>query len=167
MKIGKNVRGLVGVGLWLLAAGVAKAASSFSEQELSALLPYDLGPTTVDVSRYPQHQQENYELFLQKCSVCHTPARAINTPIASKEDWTRFVSRMHGRSRRTLLKKEEALRIADFLAYDSEIRKVENKRAFEKLQRKLDQRFEEVQKERARRSKEAPTKEPSPYTGTR
>src|ERR1700690_1912535 len=70
---------------------------ALTTQEEKATRPEDLGPETVDVSSYPQAQQANYQLFLQKCSVCHTPARALNSKIILAEDWEHFVSLMHGR----------------------------------------------------------------------
>lgn len=63
------------------------------------LFPADLGPDTIDVTAYPVSQQENYALFVKKCSLCHTLARPINSPLVDASTWTRFVKRMHGKNR--------------------------------------------------------------------
>lgn len=68
---------------------------------LAARFPADLGPAFVDVSRYPLEQRLNYEIHAEKCSTCHSLARSVNSPLVSREDWTRFVSRMHGKAERT------------------------------------------------------------------
>jgi len=122
-----------------------------SEQDLLALLSYDLGPATIDVSAYSPHYKETYDLFMRKCSLCHTPARAINFPTVTKEDWTRFLMTMHGRAKGTLLETGEAQRLAEFLAYDSAQRKLKDPEAFARLQEQLDRRFEAVKQERSRR----------------
>jgi cytochrome c len=136
--------------LLLLAAWAWGAEDKLSEQDLLALLSYDLGPATIDVSKYPAHFQKTYELFMRKCSLCHTPARAINFPTVTKEDWTRFLMTMHGRAKGTLLETDDARDLADFLAYDSAERKIKHAEDFDRLQEELDQRFEAVEKERAR-----------------
>jgi hypothetical protein len=126
-----------------------------SEQDLLAVLPYDLGPATIDVSGYPEPHQRAYELFMQKCSLCHTPARSIHFPTETKEDWLRFLNRMHGRAKGTLLEPEDAQQLADFLAYDSLQRKIKRREDFARLQEQLDRKFEQVKAERARRVKAA------------
>src|ERR1019366_10206865 len=68
-----------------------------TEAEQKATRPADLGPATIDVSNYPSEQQQNYKLFLEKCSRCHTPARPINSKIVTREDWEHFVNLMHAR----------------------------------------------------------------------
>lgn len=135
----------------LIAARAWCGTDKISEQDLLALLSYDLGPATIDVSHYPAHYQETYALFMRKCSLCHTPARAINFPTVTKEDWTRFLMTMHGRARGTLLETNEAQELADFLAYDSAERKLKHPDDFARLEQQLDERFKAVQEERARR----------------
>ena len=133
-----------------LSARAWGAADKISEQDLLALLSYDLGPAAIDVSRYPARYQETYALFMRKCSLCHTPARTINFPTVTKEDWTRFLMTMHGRAKGTLLETDEARELADFLAYDSAERKLKHAEDFARLQEQLDRRFEAVKKARAR-----------------
>ena len=159
------------VGMMLLLAGVLVAAEEgpIRTDELSARMPADLGPATVDVSSYPPAQQKNYALFLDRCSRCHTPARALNSRIANREDWQHFVSLMHGRllsrSMSEPWKTEEGRAIIDFLAYDSQVRKADHPKEFESLQVRLAERFKLVQIEKERRAKEQPTKPSAPYTG--
>jgi len=154
-----------------LLAGTLIAAEEgpIRTDELSARMPADLGPATVDVSSYPPAQQKSYALFLERCSRCHTPARAINSPITSREDWQHFVSLMHGRllsrSMGEPWKTEEGRAIIDFLAYDSQVRKTAHAQEFESLQIRLSERFKLVQREKERRAKEQPTKPSAPYTG--
>lgn len=139
--------------LLLLAAWAWSGTDKISEQDLLALLSYDLGPATIDVSNYPPHYRETYALFMRKCSLCHTPARAINFPTVTKEDWTRFLMTMHGRARGTLLETNEAQELADFLAYDSAQRKLKHPEDFARLQEQLDRRYEAVKKMRQDRLK--------------
>ena len=162
---------------WAMLAGLAvsigtlvpfaRAEEPVTDRELAAYLPYDLGPDTIDVSSYPAVQQINYELFHRKCSLCHTLARPINAPMTSREEWDRFIGRMDARMHTgVLLSTEERRRVLDFLEYDSRIRKLDNRQAFNRLQVHLKARFEAVQKEKQRRSENAPTKEAAPYTGS-
>ena len=135
----------------LMLVSIASAADPrISEQDRLALLSYDLGPATIDVSNYAPHYKETYALFMRKCSLCHTPARAINFPTVTKEDWTRFLMTMHGRARGTLLETNEAQELADFLAYDSAERKLKHADDFARLQEQLDRRYEAVKKARGR-----------------
>ncbi|MBI4051968.1 MAG: hypothetical protein HY400_05640 [Elusimicrobia bacterium] len=107
---------------------------------------YDLGASTVDVSGYPQRQQENYKLFLTACGACHAPARALNSPIIEESAWRRFVHRMHLKmeGRGITLEKLDEDHIIEFLVYDSEIRKAMKKEEFQIQQQKLKKLFEEV-----------------------
>lgn len=152
----------------LLVLGQLKA-NALTTQEEKATRPEDLGSETVDVSSYPPVQQENYQIFLAKCSRCHSPARPLNSKITSEEDWEHFVSMMHGRllsrGMGPVWKPEEGRRIIEFLAYDSKIRKVDNKLPFEENRRRLQIRYQEVQKEKAEKAKHQPTKPSAPYTG--
>jgi hypothetical protein len=158
-------------GLLLLLAGVLIAAEQgpIQTEELSARMPADLGPAKVDVSAYPQEQQKNYALFLNRCSRCHTPARAINSKITTREDWQHFVSLMHGRLLSREMsenwKPEDGHAIIDFLAYDSQVRKTAHPQEFESLQVRLAERFKLVEMEKERRAKDQPTKPSAPYTG--
>lgn len=154
---------------YLLIAGEER----FSKEQLKARFYYDLGPSQIDVSVYPKDQREKYVVFERACSQCHTLARPINSPIVKQEDWKRFVQRMHGKTKtrpKTEISKTEAKAIVDFLAYDSQIRKVGKKEEFEAITAQLKQLFEEARKEEVRlqeeegRQKARPS---APYTGDR
>ena len=60
---------------------------------------------------------------------------------------------------------EDGRRIVDFLAYDSQVRKVEHRAAFDEYVRGLQMRYAEIQKVKAERAKHQPTKPSAPYTG--
>ena len=146
--------------------------ASMSKVELSARFPYDLGPSTVDVSKYPKNIREEYKVFLAVCSACHTPARPLNSPMTSPADWTRFVHRMHVKSqdRGFSLDPEDEKKIVDFLVYDSRVRKIDRKREFNARQEALKTIYQQVTKERDRltleETKRLPKKE-TPYVGVK
>lgn len=150
----------------LLAASTAVAAGRFAPEQLKAMYYYDLGPAAVDVASYPREQQENYKLFAQTCSRCHTLARAINSPLASRFDWKRYIARMHGKTKLTPgtgFTAEQAKHILDFLSYDSSVRKVRGKAAFDAQASELKKLFAEVKAERSRRQLESDKKKARPY----
>jgi mono/diheme cytochrome c family protein len=53
----------------------------------------DAGPDKIDVSAYPAEQKARYSLFQQKCSKCHSVARAVNSRFTPPE-WKRYIKRM-------------------------------------------------------------------------
>src|ERR1700690_4127144 len=55
---------------------------------------FEKGPATIDVSKYPQGIQENYEVFSTKCTQCHKLSRPINSDYALPAEWERYVKRM-------------------------------------------------------------------------
>lgn len=170
---------VLAAGLWLGAASCGKGGNASGPSEPTAeardpLFPADLGPDTVVVTSYPTAQQENYALFVEKCSLCHTLARPINSPIVDAATWTRFVKRMHGknnaRSGGPLLSGEEANRVIAFLVFDSRERKIKRSEEFQKLQAELHLQFERVLRERLKRKAAAGraiSREPAPYVGDR
>ena len=134
-------------------ASAAPAPERFTAKQLEAKFPYDLGSDEVDVSAYPKAQQENYKVFSAVCSRCHTPARPINSPLVTRADWRRFIERMHVRSKIQSDKtftKEEAKTVVEFLAYDSDIRKIKHKAAFDAETERLKKLFVDVRAERSR-----------------
>jgi len=136
-----------------LLASPVRAAEKYTQDQLDARFYYDLGPGEVDVSSYPKRQQANYEIFKKTCSQCHTLARPINSPIVSRSDWKRYVQRMHLHTEVRAgkhVEREEARAIIDFLAYDSQVRKVRHKAAFDAKTKELKSLFEDTQKERLR-----------------
>jgi hypothetical protein len=82
----------------------------------------DKGPDSIDVSKYPKAQQDNYAVFSQKCSKCHTLARPINSKLALPEEWTNYVNLMRSK-KRSGIDEKSAKTIIDFLTYDSSVRK--------------------------------------------
>ena len=82
----------------------------------------DKGPAKIDVSKYPKEQQENYQVFSQKCSKCHTLSRPINSDYALPEEWERYVKRMM-RKPGSGIGSKDGKKIYEFLTYDSKIRK--------------------------------------------
>ena len=123
------------IGVFLASgAFAAPAPERFTDKQREALLYFDLGADQIDVSGYPKAQQENYKVFSSVCSRCHTLARPINSPLVTRADWRRFIERMHVRSKIQSDKtftKEEAKIVVDFLAYDSNIRKIKHKAEFD------------------------------------
>lgn len=140
--------------LLLLLLLPAARAAAFTQTELSARYYSDLGPAEVDVSSYPPEEQRNYEVFRRVCSSCHTPARALNSPVATREGWRGYVSEMRMRG---ALKKEpvpdedELAAVISFLTYDGRVRKLERRAEFEAQSRRLQKEFWRTIEERMRR----------------
>jgi len=86
------------------------------------LAKIDKGPAKIDVSKYPKEQQENYQLFTQKCSKCHTIARPLNCDFALPDEWERYIKRMM-RKPNSGISSKDGKRIYEFLTYDSKVRK--------------------------------------------
>src|SRR5208282_5178149 len=83
---------------------------------------YEQGPATVDVSKYPQGIQDNYEVFTQKCSQCHKLSRPINSDYALPDEWSRYIKRMMNKPGSNI-SSAEGKKIYEFLTYDSSVRK--------------------------------------------
>ena len=152
----------------------APAPPKFTVQQLSAQFPADLGPAEIDVTAYPARIQEGYAVFSKVCSQCHTPARALYSPVTSRADWDKHVSRMHQKTLMygwwTAFQKEDAKMVLDFLSYDSQVRKVDAREAFLKQVEGLEALFVEVRRERTRfqtdQDKQA-VKPAAPYVGSK
>lgn len=80
--------------------------------------PADSGPDSIDVSKYPKEQQENYKVFADKCSLCHTLARPINTNLAAPDDWKAYVEKMRHKPH-SGIGDEAQKQITDFLIYNA------------------------------------------------
>jgi hypothetical protein len=126
----------------------------FSAQELEAKYYSDLGAPFAMVGSYPKEVQEQYQVFLRVCSQCHSVGRALYSGVVERDDWRRYVRRMHerGKSREwwSSVPKESFGDIVDFLAYDAKVRKVERKEEFELEVSKLKEYFRAVEAERVR-----------------
>ncbi len=144
----------------------------FTDQQLTADFPSDLGPERIDVAAYPPEQQSGYDLFVQKCGQCHTLARPINAALSTEEEWTRYIERMHGKAESRFKEKtmtaDEAKRIVEFLVFDSRERKLNHPQEFQRQQEQLREMFKAVQEERTRvQNQEGREKarESAPYMG--
>src|SRR5512135_1861815 len=101
----------------------ARAAEEPLDAETKARIErFEKGPATIDVSKYPEGIQENYELFSQKCSQCHKLSRPINSDYATPEEWSRYIKRMMHKPG-SGISASDGKKIFDFLAYDSSVRK--------------------------------------------
>ena len=86
-------------------------------------LPFDKGPSTIDVSKYPKEMQDIYKkTFTPKCSKCHTIARAINAPYVLPEEWKNYIKKMMKKPG-SGLNPRASKDIYKFLVFDSEARK--------------------------------------------
>ncbi len=86
-------------------------------------LPYDKGPSTIDISNYTKEIQDIYtKIYTPKCSKCHTIARAINAPYALPDEWMSYIKKMMKKPGSGINPKA-AKSIYKFCVYDSEIRK--------------------------------------------
>ncbi|MDE2039805.1 MAG: cytochrome c [Elusimicrobia bacterium] len=94
------------------------------DEDGNSVCPFDNGPDTIDVSKYPPEQQKNYKVFAQKCSRCHTLARPINSHYALPEEWKAYVSKMRHKRHSGISDKDED-KITAFLIYDSSVRKAD------------------------------------------
>ena len=153
------------IGVFLTSAAFA-APERFTAKQREAQFPFDLGVDHVDVSGYPKEQQENYKVFTAVCSRCHTLARPINSPLAERADWRRYVQRMHVRSKDQSDKtftKEQSKSIVEFLTYDSNDRKVKHKSEFDAETVRLKKLFVEVRAERSRVQSESDERKAKPY----
>ena len=83
---------------------------------------FDKGPAKIDVSAYPAGIQKNYDVFREKCTLCHTLARPINSDFALPDEWSRYVKRMMHKPG-SMISAAQAKKIYEFLAYDSSVRK--------------------------------------------
>jgi hypothetical protein len=114
---------LLGVtALALLGAGVARAEDQLDAETKARIDKYEQGPATIDVSKYPQGIQDNYETFSQKCTQCHKLSRPINCDYALPDEWSRYVKRMM-RKPGSGIDSADGKKIYEFLVYDSSVRK--------------------------------------------
>ena len=114
---------LLGVAALSLPQGQCRAADAPLDPETKARIErFEKGPATIDVSKYPQGIQENYEVFSTKCTQCHKLSRPINSDYAMPEEWSRYIKRMMHKPG-SGISAGDGKKIFDFLAYDSSIRK--------------------------------------------
>lgn len=102
-----------------------KGMSDIEWEKLKAKkpLPFDKGPSTIDVSKYPKEMQDIYKnVFTVKCSKCHTIARPINAPYALESEWKTYIKKMMKKPG-SGINPSVAKKVFKFLVYDSKIRK--------------------------------------------
>ena len=109
--------------LGVTGAGLSRAAAQVMDAETKARVErFEKGPATVDVSKYPQAIQENYELFSHKCSQCHKLSRPINSDYALPDEWSRYIKRMMYKPGSNI-SASDGKKVYEFLVYDASIRK--------------------------------------------
>ncbi len=114
---------LLGVtALAVFGAGVARADDPLDAATQERINRFEKGPATVDVSKYPQGIQDNYQVFSQKCSQCHKLSRPINSDYALPDEWSRYVKRMMHKPG-SGIDSTSGKQIYEFLVYDSSVRK--------------------------------------------
>jgi hypothetical protein len=107
---------------------VDKKPAGVSDEEWEKIkakrpLPFDNGPSTIDVSAYTPEMQKIYtNIFAKTCSKCHTIARPINAPYALPEEWNKYIRKMMKKPG-SGVSPDLARQIYKFLIYDSAIRK--------------------------------------------
>ena len=129
----------------------ARAPAPVAPENLPNPLYYaDLGPDSIDVAEYPAQQKYNYGLFAQECARCHTLARAVNSPVQSRLYWHFHLARMSLHSRfqhQGPIPPDQMKAILDFLEYDAQVRKVQDKKKFDEQTEELKRRFEPILKD--------------------
>jgi len=122
MKIRKTQL-VLAFGLALGATATLHAADENLDPATKARIErFEKGPATVNVSKYPDVIQEDYQVFMQKCSQCHKLSRPINSDYALPEEWSRYVKRMMHKPG-SGIGPGEGKKIYEFLVYDSSVRK--------------------------------------------
>ena len=107
----------------LVGTGVMRAADDEVDAATKAkIAQFDKGPSTIDVSAYPAGIQKDYAVFHEKCALCHTLARPVNSDFALPDEWSRYIKRMMHKPG-AMISSVQAKKIYDFLVYDSSVRK--------------------------------------------
>jgi cytochrome c5 len=103
-------------------ANTVRAEDQLDEATKARIEKFEHGPSTIDVSQYPQGIKDNYEVFSQKCTQCHKLSRPVNCDYVMPDEWSRYVKRMM-RKPGSGISSSEAKQIFEFLVYDSSVRK--------------------------------------------
>jgi hypothetical protein len=123
MKMNKKITAfLLVTALVSFGAGVARADDPLDAATQARIDRFEKGPATIDVSKYPQGIQDNYEIFQQKCTQCHKLSRPINSDYALPDEWSRYVKRMMHKPG-SGIDSTGGKKIYEFLVYDSSVRK--------------------------------------------
>jgi cytochrome c5 len=113
---------LCAVALALIGVVVVFADDQLDAETKARVERFEKGPATVDVSKYPQGIQDDYQVFAEKCTQCHKLSRPINSDYALPAEWERYVKRMMHKPG-SGIGSSEGKKIFDFLVYDSSVRK--------------------------------------------
>lgn len=114
---------LTALTLTFAGTGLGRAADAQLDPETKTRVErFEKGAATVDVSKYPQGIQDNYEVFTQKCSQCHKLSRPINSDYALPDEWSRYIKRMMNKPG-SGISSADGKKIYEFLTYDSSVRK--------------------------------------------
>jgi hypothetical protein len=114
---------LLGVAaLALIWASLVRGADQLDAETKARVERFEKGAATINVSKYPQGIQANYEVFTQKCSQCHKLSRPINSDYALPDEWSRYIKRMMNKPG-SGISSGDGKKIYDFLVYDSSVRK--------------------------------------------
>ena len=108
--------------LALAGVGVARADDQLDAATKARIERFEQGPARIDVSKYPDGIQENYEVFSTKCSQCHKLSRPINSDYATPSEWSRYIKRMMYKPGSNI-SAADGKKVYEFLVYDSSIRK--------------------------------------------
>ena len=119
-KFGAFLLGLTALALF--GVGLARAEDQLDAETKARIDKYEQGPATIDVSKYPQGIQDDYEIFSQKCTQCHKLSRPVNCDYALPDEWSRYVKRMM-RKPGSGIDSADGKKIYEFLTYDSSVRK--------------------------------------------
>jgi len=112
------------LGLTIAAVGMqlARAADEMDAETKARVERFEKGPATINVSKYPEGIQADYEVFSTKCTQCHKLSRPINSDYALPDEWSRYIKRMMHKPG-SGISAGDGKKIFDFLAYDSSVRK--------------------------------------------
>ena len=80
------------------------------------------GSDEVDTAKIPTELRDDYGVFAQRCSKCHSLARPLTSGIDDDEYWKRYVERMR-RQPASGISPEDEVPILRFLHYFSEEQK--------------------------------------------
>ena len=80
------------------------------------------GSDEVDTAKIPAELRDDYGVFAQRCSKCHSLARPLTSGIDDDEYWKRYVERMR-RQPASGISPEDEVPILRFLHYFSEEQK--------------------------------------------
>lgn len=107
------------------AATLVRAADEKLDPETKARIErFEKGPKTIDVSKYPAGIQSNYNVFRQKCTLCHGLSRPVNCDFVLPEEWSRYVKRMMNKPGSNISQASGKM-IYEFLVYDTADRKAD------------------------------------------